>query len=105
VLEYDGNAVGYTTFGRSRMHHTPYQGEIFELYVSPVYQGLGFGTRLFHAARSALRDARRGGLVIWALADNEIACHFYLGLGGQPISEGAETYDKTTLRKIAFAWN
>ena len=105
VLQYDGDAVGYTTFGRSRMRHTPYQGEIFEIYVSPVYQGLGFGTRLFRTARSALQDARLNGLVIWALADNEIACNFYLSLGGQPISQGAETYGKTTLRKIAFGWN
>lgn len=104
VLQYDGKPVGYTTFGRSRMRHTPYQGEIYEIYVSPVYQGLGFGTRLFRAARSALQDARFGGLVVWAIADNEIACNFYLGLGGRPISEGAETYGKTTVRKIAFGW-
>jgi GNAT superfamily N-acetyltransferase len=105
VLEYDGEAVGYTTFGRARRQGSPYQGEIFEIYVSPVYQGLGFGGRLFRAARSALLDARLSGLFVWALADNEMACAFYRHLGGRPVAEDAETYGNVVLQKIAFAWD
>ena len=104
VLEYDGAAVGYATFGRARARRSPYQGEIFEIYVSPVYQGLGFGGRLFRAARSALIDARLNGLVVWALADNDMACAFYRALGGREVAESAESFGKKTLKKIAFAW-
>lgn len=32
----------------------PYSGEIFEIYLLPEYQGLGFGRRLFNAARQEL---------------------------------------------------
>jgi len=104
VLEYDGQAVGYTTFGRARRQGSPYQGEIYEIYVSPIYQGLGFGGRLFRAARSALLDANLSGLFVWALAENEMACAFYRQLGGQLVAEDSETYGDVVLQKLAFAW-
>ena len=54
VLEFDGNVVGYASIGRNRVTAIPYAGEIFELYLAPEYQGLGFGSRLFVAAREDL---------------------------------------------------
>ena len=53
LLDFGGEPAGYATFGRSRLRHTPAQGEIFELYLHPVYQGLGLGRRLFDATASA----------------------------------------------------
>ena len=38
LLDFGGEPAGYATFGRSRLRHTPAQGEIFELYLHPVYQ-------------------------------------------------------------------
>ncbi len=91
VLDFRGEAAGYVTFGRCRMSRT-------------AYQGLGLGTKLFDGARLRLGEMRVKGLLVWALADNEAACGFYLRLGGKPIAEGAESFGDTTLRKIAFAW-
>ena len=105
VFEYEGAAVGYATFGRVRAHSSPYRGEIFEIYVAPVYQGLGFGGRLFRTARSALIDAGLSGLVVWALVDNEIACVFYRQLGGRQVGEASETFGEVSLKKIAFGWD
>jgi GNAT superfamily N-acetyltransferase len=104
VLDFGGEARGYVTFGRCRMGRAPFQGEIFELYVHPVYQGLGLGARLFAAARRKLAELRLAGLVVWALADNDGACGFYLRRGGKPIAETAEQFGDVSLRKIAFAW-
>lgn len=104
VLEYESEAVGYATFGRARANTSPYRGEIYEIYVAPVYQGLGFGGRLFRTARSALIDARLNGLLVWALVDNEIACAFYRQLGGRPVGEANEAFGEVSLKKIAFAW-
>ena len=47
VIEVAGVVAGYVTCGRSRMKTLPYAGEIYELYLLPEYQGLGFGRRLF----------------------------------------------------------
>jgi len=104
VLDFDGAAAGYVTFGRCRKARGPFQGEIFELYLHPTYQGLGLGPRLFEGARQRLGELRMKGLQVWALADNQSACDFYLGQGGKPIAEGSESFGDTTLRKIAFVW-
>lgn len=104
VLDFEGEAAGYATFGRSRTRATPYQGEVFELYVRPVYQGLGLGKRLFRGARRRLGDMGHRGTVVWALADNDAGCTFYLELGGKPVAEGVENFGHNALRKVAFAW-
>ena len=103
-LEFTGEAAGYVTFGRCRLKRAPFQGEIFELYVHPTYQGLGLGEKLFDGARAQLAERRLKGLLVWALTDNEAACGFYHQLGGKPIAEGAESFGETSLSKIAFVW-
>jgi ribosomal protein S18 acetylase RimI-like enzyme len=105
VLDFGGEAAGYVTFGRSRVARSPYQGEIFELYLHPIYQGLGLGEKLFDGARQRLGEQRLKGLMLWALTDNDAACAFYLRLGGKPVAEGAERFGDVSLRKIAFAWH
>lgn len=105
VLDFDGSPSGYVTYGRSRTGRTPFQGEIFELYLHPVYQGLGLGEKLFERARKRLTDLRFKGLLVWALTDNDGACAFYLSLGGKPVAEGAERFGEVSLRKVAFAWS
>ena len=104
VLDFGGAAAGYVTYGRCRLGRTPFQGEIFELYLHPIYQGFGLGEKLFDGARMRLAELRLKGLLVWALTDNESACGFYLRLGGKPVAEGAESFGDVSLRKVAFAW-
>src|SRR4026209_1285089 len=40
VLQMAGTVAGYATMGSARQR-SPYQGEIYELYLDPIYQGLG----------------------------------------------------------------
>src|SRR5262245_4880361 len=104
VLEFGGDAAGYATYGRCRFGRAPFQGEIFELYLHPLYQGFGLGEKLFDGVRMRLAELRLKGLLVWALADNDAACGFYLSLGGKPVAEGAESFGDVSLRKVAFAW-
>lgn len=104
VLDFGGEAAGYVTFGRCRCGRVPFQGEIFELYLHPTYQGLGLGEKLFNGARARLAEMRLRGLLVWALADNEGACGFYVQLGGKAVAEDTDSFGETSLRKIAFAW-
>lgn len=104
VLEVSGVTAGYVTYGRAR-GRGKLQGEIYELYLLPTHQGLGFGEHLFEAARHALDERGLNGLVVWALKLNEAAGDFYRRRGGRPV---AKTYDKfggMKLEKIAYAWN
>jgi ribosomal protein S18 acetylase RimI-like enzyme len=103
VLEVSGTTAGYATIGASRTKG-PYAGEIYELYVSPSHQGLGFGEILFEACRGALDQRRMKGLIVWVLADNTIASGFYWRRGGRPVVSAIERIGSARLEKIAFAW-
>jgi len=105
VVEIGGTVVGYATLGRNRARELPQQGEIYELYLKPEYQGLGLGTRLFAAARARLLAHGLKGLVVWALEENVNAVDFYAGSGGRDVAEGVEVFDQKALRKVAFVWD
>lgn len=104
VIEIGGRIAGYTTIGRNRAHELKQQGEIYELYLRPEYQGIGLGSRLFAAARRRLADHGLKGLVVWALEENQNALAFYEGAGGRDIAEGVEVFDQKALKKVAFVW-
>ena len=105
VVEIGGKLAGYATIGRNRARELPQQGEIYELYLRPEYQGIGLGRKLFAAARRKLVDLGMSGLVVWALEENAGALAFYEGAGGRDIAEGVEVFDQKALKKVAFVWD
>ncbi len=104
VLDFDGKIAGYATYGRNRVPTMPYSGEIFEIYLLPEYQGLGFGRRVFNAARRELADHGYLSTIVWALADNEKALGFYRRLGGLPIRRAEERFGADMLTRVAFGF-
>lgn len=105
VVEIGGSVAGYATIGRNRARELSQQGEIYELYLRPEYQGIGLGSRLFAAARQRLAESGLSGLVVWALEENVGALSFYEGAGGRDIAEGVEIFDHKAVKKVAFVWD
>ena len=105
VLDFDESIAGYASYGRNRVPSLPYGGEIFELYLAPEFQGLGFGRRLFDAARRDLADHGHASTLVWALADNERALLFYRHLGGRVIREAHERFGSELRGRVAFGFN
>jgi ribosomal protein S18 acetylase RimI-like enzyme len=105
VVEIGGELAGYATIGRNRARELSQQGEIYELYLRPEYQGIGLGSRLFAEARRKLSQSGLQGLVVWALEENGGALSFYEGVGGRDIAEGVEVFDQKALKKVAFVWD
>jgi ribosomal protein S18 acetylase RimI-like enzyme len=103
VLEMAGTVAGYATIGSSRQRGS-FQGEIYELYLDPVYQGLGLGELLFEGCRHALDMRKLRGLIVWALVDNTAACDFYWRRGGRPIASAYTRIGGARLEKVAFTW-
>ena len=104
VLQFGDHIAGYANYGRNRARSLTYHGELYELYLRPEYQGLGFGRRLFSAARKDLLQTGLRSLVVWALSDNEPAVEFYRTLGGRAVARSSERFGSKTLDKVAYAW-
>jgi ribosomal protein S18 acetylase RimI-like enzyme len=105
VVEFDSEVVGYATIGKNRARGLPQQGEIYELYILPEFQGIGLGTKLFAAARKRLAARGLRGLVVWVLEDNPNAVRFYESTGGVDSAESVEVFDHKALKKIAYTWH
>jgi ribosomal protein S18 acetylase RimI-like enzyme len=103
VLDFAGEIAGYVNFGAGRLRGLG-QGEIYELYLRPEYQGVGLGRRLFDTTRSRLKRRRLAGLVVWSLTQNERACGFYRAMGGEPRARCSERLGGASLEKTAFVW-
>jgi ribosomal protein S18 acetylase RimI-like enzyme len=104
LLVFGDKLAGYANYGRNRARSLSYDGEIYELYLRPEFQGLGFGRRLFSAARRDLAQSGLRTLVVWALSDNDPAVEFYRALGGRAIARSSERFGARTLDKVAFGW-
>lgn len=104
LLQFGDHVAGYANYGRNRARSLFYDGEIYEIYLKPEFQGLGFGRRLFSAARKDLAQSGLKSMVIWALSDNEPAVNFYRALGGRAVARSSERFGTKVLDKIAFAW-
>ena len=104
ILQFGERIAGYANYGRNRARSLFYDGEIYEIYLRPEFQGLGFGRRLFSAARKDLNQSGLKSLVVWALSDNEPAMEFYRTLGGRAVARSSERFGAKTLDKVAYAW-
>lgn len=104
VLDFDETIAGYASYGRNRVPSLPFGGEIFELYIAPEFQGLGFGKRLFEIARKDLDAHGYSTFLVWALADNERAVRFYSRLGGRMVRKANERFGTEARARLAFAF-
>jgi GNAT superfamily N-acetyltransferase len=95
------DVVGYALLGRCRSGPG---GEIQELYVRPDCQGLGFGGRLFAAARAELRARGVAPLTVWCLTANRLGLGFYRALGGRETARARDTVAGARLEKLRFTW-
>jgi ribosomal protein S18 acetylase RimI-like enzyme len=104
ILVFGDTVAGYANYGRNRARSLYYDGEVYELYLRPEFQGLGFGRKLFSAARRDLVQSGLNSLVVWALSDNDPAVEFYRRLGGKAVARSSERFGSKVLDKVAFAW-
>jgi GNAT superfamily N-acetyltransferase len=103
VAESRDTVTGYATLGRGR-GESARTGEIYELYVRPEYHGCGVGRRLFGDARRELARCGLDRLVVWALAENTVACRFYAAMGGAASAAAVDRFCGVPLAKVGFSW-
>src|SRR3954454_1401187 len=104
VLAFGDCVAGYANYGRNRARSLHYDGEVYALYLRPEFQGLGFGRKLFSAARRDLVPSALHSLVVWARSDNDPAVAFYRTRGGKAVACSSERLASKVLDKVAYAW-
>jgi GNAT superfamily N-acetyltransferase len=97
VLEVGGAIAGYASFAPAPGRAHPGAAEIQEFYLAPVYQGIGFGVRLFSAALKRIRGRGYTRVLVRALAENDRANRFYLRHGGSLIARSEESLGERSL--------
>ena len=105
ILGFGEMVAGYANYGRNRARSLYYDGEIYELYLRPEFQGLGFGHKLFASVRRDLTQSGLQSMVVWALSDNAPALDFYRSRGGKAVARSSERFGTRVLDKVAFAWS
>ncbi len=104
VIDVAGEIAGYATVGLNRARSLPYDGEVYEIYLRPEFQGIGLGRRLFGESRKLLTSLGCRGLVVWCLEDSEHAVRFFRRHGGADAVEGVEDFGGSQLKKVGFVW-
>lgn len=105
LLAFGDTVAGYANYGANRARSLKFEGEIYELYLRPEFQGLGFGHKLFASVRRDLTQSGLQSMVVWALSDNAPALEFYRSLGGKAVARSSERFGTRVLDKVAFAWS
>ena len=81
-----------------------FTAELDALYVLPLGQHQGIGTRLFLATAQWLADRGHHGLVLWVLRDNPYR-RFYLKCGGELVDEREQTFGDQAVQVMAYGWS
>lgn len=104
ILSIANIPAGYATYGPCRLRDTGMEGEIYELYLKPEYQGLGFGRTLFDHVRETLNARNLHGLAVQVLSDNEPARAFYKAVGGRLAAKSWYRLGGRRLELSIYAW-
>jgi len=104
ILSIANVPAGYATYGSCRLHGTGMEGEIYELYLKPEYQGLGFGRTLFDNVRETLVARTMSGLAVQVLSDNQPARAFYKAMGGRLAAKSWYRLGGRRLELSIYAW-
>ena len=100
--------VGFVSAGHARKaglpRRSPYDAEIYTLYVTPDHQGTGLGRALLNATFAGLVRRDHRAAVVWVLEANP-ARFFYEAMGGRIVAERTERFAGATLSEQAYGWD
>lgn len=107
LVAVDGNdIVGFVGFDRSRDPKSkPTTGEIWAMYVAPLYWNKGVGLALWDGAREGLIEEGCTNVTLWVMLRNDRAIRFYTLAGFKRELNTAKTMELagTKLEEIRMA--
>lgn len=89
LIEHEKKVIGFCDGGPSRDQNYPDVAEIYALYVSPGFQGLGLGASLLSAVATTLKAQGFPRLMVKTLHTNPQSRGFYESAGGKFVGESS----------------
>jgi GNAT superfamily N-acetyltransferase len=104
VAEAGGVIVGYCGGGRNPDPHSPFQSELFGIYVLKDYQKRGMGAALLRELAAWLLVRGYRSMLVWVLDQNPHR-NFYSKLGGLTLDQLREIdYSGKRLSVVSYGW-
>ncbi|MBI3296485.1 MAG: GNAT family N-acetyltransferase [Deltaproteobacteria bacterium] len=98
-----GRIVGFSSGGKNRTEGTPFEGEVYAIYVDKEYQGQGIGAQLFQRSLEELRSKNLKTAMVWSLDANPYRT-FYESMGGKAVLERDQNVGGKHLPETAYGW-
>lgn len=98
-----GLLVGFANYGPARYSTPTPVGEIYALYVLPLYQGRGIGDGLVRAVARHMVEGGTVTLFAWVLSTNPNRA-FYERLGAVPVETGVIGLGGRRHEQVAYVW-
>ncbi len=104
VAAHDTGVIGFVLGGPRRMGPIQYTGELQGIYILAAFQRRGIGRQLTLAVARRLL-ALGNTMIVWVLADNGTARHFYEAFGGRLVAADQVEIGGTSLGYLAYGWS
>lgn len=99
----EGDIVGFVTGGPERTEKSPFDGEIYAIYVLEAFQGRGIGRLLTATICQQLAQDGFQSLLIWVLEKNP-SRGFYEKLCGEKVAEQEIEIGGVSLPEVGYGW-
>jgi GNAT superfamily N-acetyltransferase len=105
VADVSGMITGYAGGGRNPDTHSPFQAELFGIYVLGDYQKKGMGQALVRALSAWLLEKGHRSMLVWIMAQNPYR-KFYEKLGGALLEQNREIdYGGKKVNVVCYGWS
>jgi 3-deoxy-manno-octulosonate cytidylyltransferase (CMP-KDO synthetase) len=105
VAENHGRGiVGFADFGKSSEENSPFQAELFAIYLLKEFQRKGIGENLFNLCRREMIAAHLNSLHLTALEASPYKS-FYEKMGGRVIGSGKHFLAGVEYKTLVYGWS
>jgi GNAT superfamily N-acetyltransferase len=105
VAEREGEIIGFAAGKKLEEEKYGLDAELAAIYLRPAAQRARIGRHLLRMVAEAHRERGAHGMIVWVLADNQIARQFYEDLGAELLVEQPFTWnDDLELVETGYGW-
>jgi GNAT superfamily N-acetyltransferase len=104
VATRDGEIIGFAAGNRLQERKHGADAELTAVYVRREFQRAGLGHRLVAAVADAQRALGATAMIAWVIAGNQVARHFFEGLGGALVVEQPFQWDGMDLVEAGYVF-